>query len=101
MFEGYAFGYGEEAEFSDDEISWYKRPYIGYIDGGMFPYISVDANYIQHFKTGKKFCIETWKYTRLVRKTCKIIIDDEEIEISEESYKILKESLLQMNIVNF
>ena len=42
MFEGYAFSYGDEIEVSDDGKNWYKRIYVGYIDGCIHPYVCKD-----------------------------------------------------------
>ena len=93
MFEGYAFEFGEEIEVSNDKICWYKRIYVGYIDGTDYPYFCVADGHEKDFKNGKQYSFVAWRYARPIRKRHIIIIDDKEIEISEENYQRLKESL--------
>ena len=94
MFEGYAFEYGDKIEVSNNDSGWQKVIYVGYIDGIDNPYVAVRKGGEEFFEGGLKFGIEFWKYARPIQKKHKIIIDDKEVEISEESYKRLKESLL-------
>jgi len=94
MFEGYAFEYGDEIEVSDDEECWEKGFYIGYLDGFHLPYACATGGDKEAFAEGKKFHALFWKYARPIQKH-RIVIDGKEIEISEESYKKLKESLLK------
>jgi len=95
MFEGYAFEYGDVIEVSDDGVGWVKRIYVGYIDGALFPYMCVANGEEIIFHSGKKFNAYYWKYARPIQRKHTIVIDGKEIEISEESYKKLKESLLK------
>ena len=94
MFEGYAFEYGDKIEVSDDGERWEKGFYIGYLDGFHLPYACATGGDKEVFAEGKKFHALFWKYARPIQKHT-IIIDGKEIEISEESYKKLKESLLK------
>ena len=94
MFEGYAFEYGDKIEVSNNGFRWQKVRYVEYIDGIDNPYVAVRKGAEEFFERGRKFGIEFWKYARPIQKGHKIIIDDKEIEISEESYKKLRESLL-------
>jgi len=91
MFEGYAFEYGEIAEFSDDNVSWRTGIYVGYIDGANHPYVAADSDDIDEFREAAKFSYTHWKYARPKGHT--IIIDGVEIKISEEGYRALKEKL--------
>jgi len=93
VFEGYAFEFGEEAEFSDDKEDWCKRIYLGYIDGAEYPYVCVSGSYRENFRNGEKYISNKWRYARPIQKKHIIIIDGKEIKISEESYQKLKESL--------
>lgn len=97
MFEGYAFEYGDEAEFSLDGLTWKKGIYVGYIDGAIFPYKTVRPSEIDKFKTGNVFSNVGWKYARPIGKKHTIIIDNYTIEISEESYQNLKKALLTLD----
>ena len=92
-FEGYAFKYGEEIEVSDDGKDWCKRIYVGYIDGAEYPYVCVSGSHKENFRNGEKYLSNKWRYARPIQKKHTIIIDGKEIEISEESYQKLKESL--------
>jgi len=94
MFEGYAFEYGDEIEVSDDEEHWERGFYIGYLDGFHLPYACATGGDKEAFAEGRKFHALFWKYARPIQKH-RIVIDGKEIEISEESYKKLKESLLK------
>ena len=94
MFEGYAFEYGDKIEVSDDGERWEKGFYVGYLDGFHLPYACATGGDKEAFAEGKKFHALFWKYARPIQKHT-IIIDGKEIEISEESYKKLKESLLK------
>ena len=94
MFEGYVFEYGNWIEVSNDGNDWKKRIYVGYTDGAFFPYACVAGCDEKRFYSGEVFSASYWKYARPVQKHT-IIIDGKEIEISEESYKKLKESLLK------
>jgi len=91
MFEGYAFGYGEIAEFSDDGEQWNKGIYVSYIDGANYPYISADLADVAEFREGASFDCMHWKYARPVQHT--IIIDGIEIGVSDSIYRALKERL--------
>ena len=93
MFEGYAFEYGEVAEFSDSGNTWTRRIYVAYADGAERPYVTVDPIDATGFKKGMSFTIETWKHARPIPKKHTIIIDGVEIEVSDEDYKALKEKL--------
>jgi len=98
MFEGYAFEFGEEIEVSDGDWpwpneKWEKTIYVGYIDGQSYPYICVLSSHKKNFKLGKEYLTRNWRYARPIQKKHTIIIDNKEIEISEESYQKLKESL--------
>ena len=70
MFEGYAFDYGQRIEVSDSEIDWEEPPriYIGYIDGALYPYITVGVNSEEHFKNGEIFGVTGWRFARPIRK---------------------------------
>jgi len=94
MFEGYAFEYGDEIEVSDDGECWEKGFYIGYLDGFHLPYACATGGDKEAFAEGRKFHALFWKYARPIQRH-RIVIDGKEIEISEESYKKLKESLLK------
>jgi len=94
MFEGYAFEYGDKVEVSNDGKCWKERVYVGYIDGAILPYMCVVGGEEYLFYSRKGFNIYYWKYARPVQKHT-ITIDGKEIEISEESYNKLKESLLK------
>jgi len=93
MFEGYAFEYGEVAEFSNDSERWERRIYVGYIDGANYPYVSVNLVDETRFKKGISFTCDSWKYARPIPKKHTIIIDGVEIEVSDEDYKALKKKL--------
>ena len=93
MFEGYAFEYGEVADYSNDGKKWERRIYMGYIDGSSYPYIGVHPLDEKKFKEGKNFNLGSWKYARPIPKKYTIIIDGVKIKISEEDYRILKEKL--------
>ena len=93
MFEGYAFEFGEVAEFSNNGENWERRIYVGYIDGSKYPYIGVHPLDEKKFKEGKNFDHGSWKYARPIPKKHTIIIDGVEIEISDEDYKALKKKL--------
>ena len=93
MFEGYAFEFGEEIEVSNDGLCWCERIYVGYIDGAGLPYICVVDGCEKDFKNGNRYVVLSWRYARPIQKKHTIIIDGKEIEISEESYQKLKESL--------
>ena len=93
MFEGYAFEYGETAEFNNDGEKWERRIYVGYIDGSNYPYIGVCPLDENKFKEGKNFDYGSWKYARPILKKHTIIIDGVEIEVSDKDYKALKEKL--------
>jgi len=93
MFEGYAFEYGEVAEFSNNGEKWERRIYVDYIDGSKYPYIGVHPLDENKFKKGENFDHGSWKYARPIPKKHKIIINGVEIEISDEDYKALKEKL--------
>ena len=95
MFEGYAFKYGDKVEVSNDGNCWQERIYVGYIDGAILPYICVADSDVDLFYSRKRFNIYYWKYVRPIQKKHVIVIDGREIQISEESYKKLKESLLK------
>ena len=95
MFEGYAFEYGDEAVFSNDGIVWERGIYVGYIDGTAFPYKTVHKIDTDSFKVGRVYSNIGWRYARPIQKKHTIVIDGKEIQISEESYKKLKESLLK------
>jgi len=88
VFEGYAFEYGEKAEFSNDKEDWCKRIYISY-----YSYLCVANGYEKKFRNGEQYSFLSWRYARPIQKKHTIIIDNKEIEISEESYQKLKESL--------
>ena len=92
-FEGYAFEYGETAEFSNDGEKWERKFYAGYIDGADYPYVAVNKVDEARFKKGLSFTCVLWKYARPIPKKHTIIIDGVEIEISDEDYKALKEKL--------
>ena len=94
MFEGYAFEYGDKIEVSDDEIEWADAIYISFADGSLWPYICVGKSSESDFHSNKEFTTGSWKYARPIQRH-RIVIDGKEIEISEESYKKLKESLLK------
>ena len=97
MFEGYAFKFGEVAEFSNNGERWMKRIYVGYADGYDHPYICVYSEDEYKFKKPENFCytmaMVMWKYARPIPKKHTIIIDGVEIEVSNEDYKALKEKL--------
>jgi len=93
MFEGYAFEYGEIAEFSNDGEKWERRIYVGYIDGSKWPYVCVASSDEDRFNEGKNFSHALWKYARPFPKKHTITIDGVEIEVSDEDYKALKEKL--------
>ena len=95
MFEGYAFEYGDVIEVSDDGIEWTDAIYISFADGALFPYICVSNSSKSDFCASRKFTASFWKYARPIQKKHRIVIDGKEIQISEESYKKLKESLLK------
>ena len=95
VFEGYAFEYGDKIEVSDNEMSWSLAIYVGYIDGEEKPYVAVGILHQDKFFGGARFCSYHWKYARPIQNRHIITIDGKEIEISEESYKKLKESLLK------
>jgi len=95
MFEGYAFEYGDEIEVSDDGEHWERGFYVGYLDGFTFPYACATGGDKEAFAEGGRFHALFWKYARPIQKKHRIVIDGKEIEISEESYKKLKESLLK------
>jgi len=91
MFEGYAFEYGEIAEFSDDGEGWRRRVYLGYIDGADYPYVAANEQDEARFWKGGSLFVGTWKYARPVQHT--IIIDGVKIGISDSTYRALKEKL--------
>ena len=93
MFEGYAFEFGETAEFSNDGEKWERKFYAGYIDGADYPYVAVNKVDEARFKKGLSFTCALWKYARPIPKKHTIIIDGVEIEVSDEDYKALKEKL--------
>lgn len=93
MFEGYAFEYGELIEVSNDKLNWEKRIYVGYLDGDAYPYRVVSDCTEEDFHNKTQFYCENFKYARPYKKHT-IVIDNKKIEISEESYQKLKESLL-------
>jgi len=93
MFEGYAFEYGEVAEFSNDSERWERRIYVGYIDGSNYPYIVVDEWGETSFRKGESFACMQWRYARPIPRKHTIIIDGVEIKVSDEDYKALKEKL--------
>ncbi len=95
MFEDYVFEYGDRIEVSNDGNCWQERIYVGYIDGDNSPYLCVIGGEEHSFYSGKNFDSCQWSYARPIQKKHTIIIDGKEIEISEESYKKLKESLLK------
>ena len=97
MFEGYAFEYGEEVEFSNDELRWKRGIYVGYIDGTAFPYKAVHPSDVDSFKAGEVYSNVGWKYARPIKKRHTITIDNHTIEISEESYQNLKKALLALD----
>ncbi len=70
-----------------------REYYVGYIDGAEYPYVCVSGSYRENFRNGKKYISKKWRYARPIQKKHTIIIDGKEIEISEESYQKLKESL--------
>ena len=94
MFEGYAFEYGDKIEVRDIETDWKEAIYIGFADGAVYPYICVSESTESDFCSGKGFIVSYWKHARPIQRH-RIVIDGKEIEISEESYKKLKESLLK------
>ena len=96
FFEGYAFEIGDEAEFSDNGKTWFKSIWVGYIDGAERPNLAVSQSSLEDYKKRKTYNFTAWRYARPIQeKKHKIIIDGKEIEISEEKYKALKESLLK------
>ena len=64
MFEGYAFEYGDRIEVSDDGKHWYKRIYVGYIDGADFPYAVVSDFSMDKYRNGEKFTAWYYQYAR-------------------------------------
>ena len=67
-FEGYAFEFGEVAEFSNNGEKWERRIYVGYIDGADYPYVSVNSIDETRFKKGLSFLCALWKYARPIPK---------------------------------
>ena len=93
VFEGYAFEFGETADFSNDGEKWERRFYAGYIDGADYPYVAVNTVDEARFKKGLSFTCALWKYARPIHAKHTIIIDGVEIEVSDEDYEALKEKL--------
>jgi len=96
VFEGYAFEYGSEIEVCNydwPDEKWQKAIYVCYIDGQSYPYTCVLSSHKKDFKAEREYLTQNWRYARPIQKKHTIIIDNKEIEISEESYQRLKESL--------
>jgi hypothetical protein len=81
------FTYGEEIEVSDYCEHWVRKIFIGFIDGGIIPYLTTPT---EEFNDVDCFVFCNYKHARKIENKVKITIDGQDLYISKESAEELR-----------